>query len=30
MLDPSMPQMIVECPECSYHEAVYMMAPEEG
>jgi hypothetical protein len=30
IFDMSMPRMEIECPDCSYHEAVYLVAPEDG
>ena len=25
-----MPRLAVECPECGYHEAVYIVTPDDG
>lgn len=30
IFDQSMPRVTIECPECSYHEAVYLVAPDDG
>ena len=30
IFDQSMPRMIIDCPECDYPEAVYVVTPDEG
>jgi ribosomal protein S27E len=30
IFDQSMPRITVECPDCGYHEAVYLVAPDDG
>jgi DNA-directed RNA polymerase subunit M/transcription elongation factor TFIIS len=30
VLDQTMPRLTVECPECGFHEAVYMATSDEG
>lgn len=30
IFDQSMPRMAIQCPGCSYHEAVYLVVPGDG
>lgn len=30
IFDPTMPSVEVECPECGYNKAVYILAPDDG
>jgi hypothetical protein len=30
IFDPTMPTVEIECPECGYNRAIYMLTPDEG